>query len=438
MPATRSPIRPEPGQQLDPSVAVSYGCSLQAGAHSIRKFRKLRHHDATARAALAARAFRPPSGPPDTVVPIYRSTLPTAKQLLPYLKMIDANRWYTNRGELVYRLEQRLSALFGGRTDAVVTASSGTSAIEAAILATAGRATGDRPFALVPAYTFVATAFAAQSCGYTPYFVDVDPDSWMLDPGGLFGHPVLEQTGVVIPVAAYGRSVLQAPWQHFRDRTGIPVVIDAAAAVEAMIADPGGMIGPIPVTLSFQATKALSVGEGGAVVWSEVAGLARVVSALNFGFRRSRASEGPGLNGKMSEYHAAVGLASLDEWDAKLAANRRVSEAYRQAAAAQGFADTIAVSPEIGSNYALFIAPTQALASAVVDELTANRIEHRLWYGNGLHKQPYFASAPSDRLPVTDDLAPRLVALPCFEDLPSDAVQHVVACLGRVLSTDRR
>jgi dTDP-4-amino-4,6-dideoxygalactose transaminase len=398
----------------------------------------LRDNDATARAALGARAFRPPLVAADTVVPVYRSALPTAERLFPYLRIIDANRWYTNRGELVYQLEQRLSALFGGRTDAVVTASSGTSAIEAAILATAGRATAGRPLALVPAYTFVATAFAVQSCGYAPHFVDVDPDSWVLEAEGLFGHPMLERTGVVVPVAAYGRPVLQAPWQRFKDRTGIPVVIDAAAGVEAIIADPDGMIGAIPVTLSFQATKVLGVGEGGAVVWSEIAGLARVVSALNFGFRRSRASEGPGLNGKMSEYHAAVGLASLDEWDTKLAANRRVSEAYRRAAAVHGIADRIMVAPDIGSNYALFIAPTEAVANEVVDELTANRIEHRLWYGAGLHQQPYFASAPSDSLPITDDLAPRLVALPCFEDLSSDAVENVVACLGRVLSPERR
>jgi dTDP-4-amino-4,6-dideoxygalactose transaminase len=385
-----------------------------------------------ARAALAAKAFRTNT---DGGVPVYRAKLPTAERLLPYLKMIDANRWYTNRGELVCELERRLAALFGGRTDIVVTAASGTSAIEGAILAGAGRGTAKRPLALIPAYTFVATAFAVESCGYIPYLVDIERESWMLEPERLRHHPMLPQTGLVVPVSAYGRPPQQKAWQEFKDRTGIPVVIDAAAAFEAVLADPGEMVGTIPLALSFQATKPFSTGEGGAVIWSDVEALSRVVSSLNFGFRQSRASETSGTNGKLSEYHAAVGLAALDEWEAKAAANRVVSAAYRAAATARGIADRIAVAPEIASNYALFAAASPGQASDVVGELRANRIEHRLWYGLGLHQQPNFASVPADPLPVTNDLAPRLVALPCFEDLEVQAVDRIVACVARVLAT---
>jgi dTDP-4-amino-4,6-dideoxygalactose transaminase len=394
----------------------------------------LREEHLAASAALAAKAFRTQDA--DGGVPVYRSRLPTAERLLPYLKMIDANRWYTNRGELVCELERRLAILFGGRTDIVVTAASGTSAIEGAILAGAGRATAQRPLALIPAYTFVATAFAVESCGYTPYLVDIEPDSGMLEPQGLWDHPLLPQTGLVVPVSAYGRPLQQSVWQEFQARTGIPVVIDAAAAFEAVIADPGEMIGSIPLALSFQATKPFSTGEGGAVIWSDVEALGRVVSSLNFGFRQSRASEASGTNGKMSEYHAAVGLAALDEWEAKAAANRVVSAAYRGAAGARGLADRIAVAPEIASNYALFAAASPGQASDVIGELRANRVEHRLWYGLGLHKQPYFASAAADPLPVTDDLAPRLVALPCFEDIEVQTVDRIIACIARVLASN--
>jgi dTDP-4-amino-4,6-dideoxygalactose transaminase len=393
--------------------------------------RTLRERLAAARAALTAKAYRVP----DAVgaVPVYRSKLPTAERLFPYLKKIDASRWYTNRGELVCELERRLSLRFGGRSDIVVTAASGTSAIEGAILAGPGRATAERPLALVPAYTFVATAFAVERCGYTPYLVDIEPDNWMLGPERLSDHPLLPQTGLVVPVSAYGRPLRQKAWQDFQDRTGVPVVIDAAAAFEAVIADPNGMIGRIPIALSFQATKSFSSGEGGAVVWSDVEGLSRVVSSLNFGFRRSRASEASGSNGKMSEYHAAVGLAALDEWEAKAAANRAVAAAYRRATVARGMADCVIAAPDIASNYALLAADSLGEASEVIGELAANRIEHRLWYGLGLHRQPYLASAAADPLPVADDLAPRLVALPCFEDLAAETIDRIAACLARVL-----
>jgi dTDP-4-amino-4,6-dideoxygalactose transaminase len=354
--------------------------------------------------------------------------------LLPYLQLIDGNRWYTNRGPLVVELERRLSLLFGAGSENVVTASSGTSAIEGAILASAGRATAQRPFALVPAYTFVGTAVAVERCGYLPYLVDIDAKSWTISPARLFDHRMLPRTGVVVPVAPYGRAPSQASWAEFTRRTGIPVVIDAAAAFEAVVADPDGTVGAVPMALSFQATKPFSTGEGGAVVWSDADGLARVVGCLNFGFRRARDSESPGTNGKMSEYHAAVGLAALDEWEAKTAANRAVAIAYRRAAAAHGIAERFIVAPQIASNYVLLTATTAAQTANLVRELEAHGIEHRLWYGLGLHRQTFFAAAAADPLPVTDDLAPRLVALPAFEDLSAAALGEIVARVASALA----
>ena len=368
-------------------------------------------------------------------VPVYRARLPDTERLLSYLKMIDDNRWYTNRGRLVFELERRLSLLLGSKTHSVITASSGTAAIEGAILAVAGRGTPPRPLALVPAYTFVATAIAVERCGYQPYFLDMDADTWMVAPDRLVDREILARTGIVVPVAAYGRAPQQAAWRSFAEDTGIPVVIDAAAAFEAIIADPTRTTGSVPIALSFQATKPFSTGEGGAVVWSDLDGLTRVMHALNFGFHHSRQSESPGINGKMSEYHAAVGLASLDEWEIKIRANRAVAEAYRRAAAIHGIGDRFTVAPEVASNYVLLTTATFSQASDVIGELTANGIEHRLWYGTGLHRQPYFASAIADALPITDNLAPRLLALPSFEDLPVETVAQIVGHVARSLTT---
>jgi dTDP-4-amino-4,6-dideoxygalactose transaminase len=367
-------------------------------------------------------------------IPVYRSKLPSAERLLPYLKLIDRNRWYTNRGELVRELERRLSQLFGSRGDVVVTASSGTSAIEGAILASAGRATPERPLALIPAYTFVATAIAAERCGYVPYFVDIDVEGWMAAPERLVDHRMLSRTGLVVPVAPYGRPPPQVPWRDFMRRTGIPIVIDGAAAFEAIIADPARFTGAVPIALSFQATKPFSTGEGGAVVWSDADGLARVVGCLNFGFRRWRDSESPGINGKMSEYHAAVGLASLDEWATKVAANRTVAGAYRRASAAHGIGDRITSAPDIASNYVLLMPADAAQAADVIRQLSAEDIEYRLWYGLGLHKQTSFSTAGADPLPITDDLAPRLVALPAFEDLTGETIERIIGRVARSLA----
>jgi dTDP-4-amino-4,6-dideoxygalactose transaminase len=366
-------------------------------------------------------------------LPVYRASLPRAEQLYPYLKTIDANRWYTNRGELVNTLETRLGDLLGAGSAKVITAASGTAAIEAAILATAGRATPARPLAFLPAYTFVATAAAIECCGYRPYLLDIDPGTWALAADQLFDHPLLKRAGVVVPVAPYGRAVAQAPWIAFQARTGVPVVIDGAAAFEALAADPARCTGTVPVALSFQATKAFSTGEGGAVVWSDGEGLLRVVRSLNFGILWKRESTRAGTNGKMSEYHAAVGLAALDAWNATCRANGAVVEAYRFAACEHGLGDRLFLAPDIASNYALLDAGSTDAANAVVAALAAESIESRWWYGRGLHCEPYWRAAQHDPLPETDRIAPSVVGLPICSDIALTDIDRTIVTAAQAI-----
>src|SRR5678815_5661836 len=142
-----------------------------------------------------------------THVPVLRPLLPDADRLLPYLREIDRGRIYTNWGPLTSELERRVGGHLGLEENRVVSASSGTVALIGAILGSAGRARPDRPFALVPAFTFVATAIAVEQCGYQPYLVDVSSDTWLLDADQVIDHPLLSQTGLVVTVAAFGRPV---------------------------------------------------------------------------------------------------------------------------------------------------------------------------------------------------------------------------------------
>ncbi len=276
--------------------------------------------------------FDPAGDPvePEPAIPVLRPQLPSAERLLPYLHRIDATRLYTSCGPLAVELEERLCRQFSVQQGCVVSAGSGTSALTAAVLTAAGRAAGARRVAIVPAFTFVATAAAAESCGYTLRLADVDPQNWQLDPELLATRADLDEVGVVIPVAPFGRPVSQSPWLEFREQTGIPVVIDGAATFEACSARSEGILGALPVALSFHATKAFATGEGGCAVSTDTGVVELIGQALNFGFSGSRDSATPSLNGKLSEYHAAVGLAELDEWSGKEDAAAHVLEVYRE------------------------------------------------------------------------------------------------------------
>jgi dTDP-4-amino-4,6-dideoxygalactose transaminase len=369
----------------------------------------------------------------DDEIPVLRPLMPSADQLLPYLRRIDATRIYTNHGPLVQEFEKRIAGTLSVPTGGVASASSGSAALAAAIMAVAGRATAERPLALIPAFTFVATATVAEQLGYEPYLCDVDPETWMLDPARLADHPMLEQLGVVIPVAPFGRPVPQAPWRAFQAAAGIPVVIDGAACFGEILDDPERFLGAIPVAISFHATKGFSTGEGGAVVATDADLIIRAVRALNFGCYGSREAQSWGGNGKMSEYHAAVGLAELDGWTDKRSSFLAVADDYRRVAAAYGVAARLFVTPDVGMPYALFRCADAAEADHVRQALGKAHIGWRFWYGGGLLKHPHLSGARCDDLGTTSVLAPTLIGLPMAPDLSHARVSHVIGVLADAL-----
>jgi dTDP-4-amino-4,6-dideoxygalactose transaminase len=368
---------------------------------------------------------------------VCRPLLPTAERLLPYLQSIDRRRWYSNWGELSKTLESRLSAHFGLVEYGCVTTSNATDAIAASLIAVAGRGSAERRYCLMPSYTFVATASAALDAGYVPYFVDVDPATFAMNPAALEEHPELPRVGAIVAVAPYGRALDAAAWQRLSERTGVPVVIDAAAGFDSFFSGIATAVRGIPVVLSFHATKVFGVGEGGAILCSDVELSKNCRRALNFGFFGSREAQTAGTNGKMSEYHAAVGLAELDEWPAKRSRFLRVAHAYSRAAERLGIGDRIVVERAWASSYALYLAETGAAAARAAERLAAAGFGFRWWYGDGVHREPGYAGFPSDSLPVTDDLAPRLIGLPVWVDLDDDAVTGVLAAIAQSLEGAR-
>jgi dTDP-4-amino-4,6-dideoxygalactose transaminase len=278
----------------------------------------------------------------------------------------------------------------------------------------------------------VATAAAAEMCGYRPLLVDVDETTWTLRPDSIEGHPLRDRIGLVLPVAPLGRPILQQPWVAFRDRTAIPVVIDAAASFDLLeclsYEERSAYLGSIPIALSFHATKVFSCSEGGAVAASDRDLLSRARRALNFGFLGSRDSVSPGFNGKLSEYHAAVGLAYLDEWPTKRRDFERVARTYRERAEALGCGGRIVVSPDVALCYAICLAREPREREAVEAALVEARIAYRKWYGDGLHRQHRFMGFGT--CDAAERVASVSIGLPVAADLSEDEISRVVEAVA--------
>jgi dTDP-4-amino-4,6-dideoxygalactose transaminase len=375
-----------------------------------------------ARSALAGRetlAVAPPA------LAVARPQLPTADRLLPYLQAIDANGWYANFGPLTLALERRLAERLRGPAR-VVSTCNGTAALTLALQA-AAPAGG---LCALPSWTFAATAHAAVRAGLTPWFVDVADDSWMLCPDHL--SAVLEQApgpvAAVVPVAAFGRVPDLDAWAVWRARTGMPVVVDAAAAYDALVCT------PVPAAVSLHATKVLGVGEGGYLASEDQDFLDRVRQLSAFGFRGTRVAQFSAGNAKMSEYSAAVGLAALDDWPATRLRFMRAAQQLRIALLNE---PRVQFQPGWGAEWISSVCVLRlpdGRAAAVAEALEAQGVGTRRWWGLGCHAMPAFAHAPRTALPVTERLAEATLGVPFAANLEAQEVERIAAALSTALS----
>jgi dTDP-4-amino-4,6-dideoxygalactose transaminase len=357
---------------------------------------------------------------PDTAsgqrpIPVARPLLPESTAIARYLRESDQSRIYSNFGPLCCRFEQRLAALYGLSAENVVTVSNATMGLSSALLALTG---GKPGLCYLPSWTFCASAHAARLAGLEPYFLDVDPNTWQLTPAHVRAAVAnTKRPGVVLVVAPFGNVVDASEWDAFANETGMPVVIDAAASVDAQ------NVQFAPVVISLHATKALGIGEGGFVVSRDKALIVRIRQVTNFGFHETRTSKIPALNAKLSEYGAAVGLAALDGWPQARRQWLRLQERYWSAMAALN-AGVRPVRPArlVSST---FVARFSVLTDQLEEALAKGGIVSRRWWGHGCHRDPAFANCRREPLPVTDDLAEHTLGLPFFVDMTEAEIESV-------------
>lgn len=304
--------------------------------------------------------------------------MPSADELLPYLRKIDANRWYTNGGPLVQDLEERLSQHYGGAY--VVTVANCTLGLE--LVWSCLRREGGGIKAILPSLTFPATALAAMRAGLAVEFCDVDPDTWTSPWVSGFGYP---EVGSPLDAAgAFGEQRVE------RHQTAV---------------------------FSLHATKPLGAGEGGYIVTWDRHEAETYRRMACFGMRDGSAMT-EGTNAKMSEYHAAVALAALDRWDR--APWLALHDWYDENLPAE-----VKLQKRPRGVYSLMPVLLPCAAQPVLERLRERGIETRRYYCPPLHRQPAFARCSTWNMPVTDMLADRLLCLPYHTSMTPFAVATV-------------
>ncbi len=260
---------------------------------------------------------------PEESNPIYvtKPSLPPLEEIIPHLEKVWESRVLTNGGPYHQELERRLCeylevpyiSLFSNATIALVTAI---------------KALGLKGEVITTPYSFVATAHALLWNGIKPVFVDIDPKTNSIDPS-LIEEAITPNTTGILPVHVYGIPCDADRIDEIAKKHNLKVIYDAAHAF-GVKCHCGSILnhGDYSV-LSFHATKVFNTFEGGAIVCQTIEQKEHIDKLKNFGFANEISVVETGINGKMNEIQAIIGLAQLDHIDEQIAARRVVDEYYR-------------------------------------------------------------------------------------------------------------
>jgi dTDP-4-amino-4,6-dideoxygalactose transaminase len=256
------------------------------------------------------------------IIPVARPDLPPLDEFLPLLREIWASHRLTNGGPFHQRFEQALAEYLG--VPQVSLFANATLALLVAQLAL-----GLRGEVITTPFSFVATAHSLLWNRLRPVFVDIDPVTLCLDPRRV-EEAITPQTSAILPVHVYGTPCDTHRLGELAQRHGLRLLYDAAHAFG--VDDGGGSLlrhGDASV-VSFHATKAFNTFEGGAVVCHDAELKRQIDRMKNFGFAGEVSVVATGINAKMNEFQAALGLMQLGRFGAALERRAAVAARYRQ------------------------------------------------------------------------------------------------------------
>jgi dTDP-4-amino-4,6-dideoxygalactose transaminase len=352
-------------------------------------------------------------------------------------EMFD-RRWLSNDGPFLKEFEQRIAALIGVKH--AIAVCNATVGIELA-----SRALDLKGEVIMPSYTFVATAHALQWQEITPVFVDMDPATHNIDPAKIAGVITPRTTGIV-GVHVWGRVCDTITIEAIAAKHGLKVMYDASHGFgcskgERMI----GTFGECEV-FSFHATKFINCFEGG-VVTTNNDELAKKISLMrNFGFAGYDRVQYIGINGKMNEVCAAMGLTNLEAMNDIVAVNHRNYLAYcKELESVQGIS-VIEYDSAERNNYQYVVVEVDPDVCSrnrdeIVDALHAKNIMARKYFWPGCHKmEPYRSLQPNASLllPETERIAARIIVLPTGQTVDEEAVVRVCEIIRNSVTTKQR
>ena len=356
-------------------------------------------------------------------------SLPDLDDFIPYLKDIWESKILTNNGPYHKRLERELSEFLGVKYISLF--ANGTLALLTALQVL--KITGE---VITTPYSFVATTHSMWWNNIKPVFADIEPDFCNIDPEKIEAS-ITPKTTAILPVHVYGNPCKVDRIQEIADIYGLKVIYDAAHAFGVSLNNESVLnYGDLSI-LSFHATKVFNTMEGGAIICHDAATKKRIDYLKNFGFAGETTVMAPGINSKMNEMQAALGLLQLKHYDKNIQKRKAIAVEYRAALEEIKGITCLTEPNETKPNFAYF--------PIFVDEREFGMSRDQLYEilkSHGIFGRRYFYplisefsmyrgldSASPSNLTVAEKIANSVICLPIYPNLEKEMVLKIASLI---------
>jgi dTDP-4-amino-4,6-dideoxygalactose transaminase len=355
---------------------------------------------------------------------VTRPSLPPLQEFIPYLEQIWSNEILTNGGPYHQQLEERLAEYLGVRYVSLF--GNGTLALLVAI-----KALDISGEVITTPYSFVATSHSLLWNGIKPIFVDIDPETFNLNPD-LIERAITSNTSAILPVHCYGNPCDVYAIQGIADKHNLKLVYDGAHAFGCRLGSESILnFGDLAV-LSFHATKVFNTFEGGAIICKDAATKSRIDQLKNFGILDEITVSAVGINGKMSEFNAALGLLQLQYVDDEIQKRKVVHDLYLENLEGISGISFLKSPPDVVANYSYFpilVEKEYFLGrDGLYNKLRDFGIFARRYFYPLITDFPIYKTLKSSKsinLPIATRVAQQILCLPIYSKLMASEVRHI-------------
>lgn len=362
------------------------------------------------------------------MINVTKPNLPSLEEYTELLKGIWERNWLTNNGPLVNELELKLKEYLG--LNHLLFLNNGTIAIQLALKALQMENGGE---VITTPFSYVATTSSIVWENFIPVFADIDRDTLNISPERI-EECISEKTVAILATHVFGNPCDITRIEQIAQKHNLKVIYDAAHCFGTKYHKRSVFeYGDISTT-SFHATKLFHTIEGGAVFTQSVSLLKKMAHMRNFGHDGPENFASVGINGKNSEFHAAMGIINLRSINDILSDRQEIARKYDSYLlnSSKIMKQVITNNTEYNYSYYPVILESEDVLKAVVEELNRNYIFPRRYFYPSLSTLSYIPDGK--KTPVSDDISSRILCLPCFYGMKEEEIFMIARLVLRVIN----